>query len=1018
MLEKQDQIFEAVRNTTLEYDEIFLLVTGDTAFSGKKSEYDIATKYISDLSKKISDYSKKPVHCLAIPGNHDCDFFGKSGKARQNQINQIQKLGEAAIDDTVIDQCAEIQSEFFKFRDGLHEESALVDADKLLNVYQYQFGETKIIFYCYNTAYLSELKEQPGRMYFPSTLLKQHLFNTGADLFISLFHHPFNWFNPINKREFASHIHETSDFYLTGHEHVFSKTMLDDLEDNIVYHVEGAVLQESTDKFESAFNLIGFDISTQSFKVQNYDWSEDRYLMAGESQSWINYKRGKQKAKSKYTIAPKFLKVLDDVGGKFTHPIKSNIGLSDVYVYPKLRLANSDDVGESTVSFILEDAESVVKGLKTDSKILFFGDENCGKTSLLRIAYKILHRKGFVPVYVKGNEIKSAHLADFKKLVSKAVLEQYGENALADYEQEDLNKVFILIDDIDKTALKNRKAKGRFTKTLNEYYKNIVLTGNELFTIEEIVSDEVIAGDLYANFNQYQILEFNHSYRTKLIRRWLLLGREDYIPDDELWRKCDTTVRAIEIIMGQKVVPNYPIFVLILLQAMEIHSPHDIRASSYANYYQILILKALTDNIRDPADLNTYQNYCAELAYFFFQKKTKSLSQVEHIEFHKDFVSFDKFDMPLLSSDKAIEVLCSVGILEQRNDLIEFRYAYTYYFFVAKYLAANISKTEVRGVVSNLCQRLHQTEFANIVMFLINFSNDELILDELLKNAKEVFSDLAPCKLEDDIKQLHQLVVDIPQLYLKNKTVDEVRDEENEEIDRVEEENKTRTSGSDTEVSWDLHEDVSEIDVISKLNLSFKLTEILGQTLRSNYGAMTGRIKYDLLKETYLMGLRTLNVFFSILNDNTDFVLNLLKQILSAKSNVDDEKVEKTARHLLFNLCSQMSYLFIKKISDSVGTPNLSDKYPKIQEELDFSSVQLVNFLIKLDHLGFPERDLKQIKGGIEKHPLSYYVLKRMVLDHLHRHPVDYKDKQRICEYLGIGMEDQRKIDAVRKRDQ
>ena len=81
-------------------------------------------------------------------------------------------------------------------------------------------------------------------------------------------------------------------------------------------------------------------------------------------------------------------------------------------------------------------------------------------------------------------------------------------------------------------------------------------------------------------------------------------------------------------------------------------------------------------------------------------------------------------------------------------------------------------------------------------------------------------------------------------------------------------------------------------------------------------------------------------------------------------------------------------------------------------------SVKLTNFNIKLDfQSGFPDKDLATIKSQIERHPLSYYVLKRMVVDHLHRNSLHYKDKQRICTFLGIPIESQFKIEASKKEN-
>lgn len=1027
ILKKEEKLFEAIRNSTLEYEEIFLLITGDTAYSGKANEYKIGVDFINGLKNRLEIYSSKKVNSIVIPGNHDCDF-SLDNKARQNQLNIIQRLGDSAIDDSVIEQCIGVQKDFFSFRDSIQAELKPAYETSLISAYSFDINEKKIVFHCYNTAYMSEIHEQNGKLFYSTTLLPESIFQVKADLVISLFHHPFHWLNPTNRREFATHIHKTADFYLTGHEHESSMEKIDDLDENTVYHIEGSVLQDSENIFESEFNLIGFDLETESFKIEKYFWNDSKYELHAENIDWKNYKRGKIKLKSKYSLTDEFSTILNDVGGKFRHPNKSDLKLGDIYIYPSLKYFNTKDFSEDTISFLVENAESVIRSIKSGSKYLLFGGENIGKTSLLRTAFKTLYQKNNVPVIIDGMSIKNSGIEDFKKLVERSFINQYGSDCLAEFRQEDISNIFILIDDIDKNPLKNQKSKGRFIKGLCNHFKNLVLIGSELVAIEEILADEETTGDLFSEFHQYEILEFNHSLRAKLIHRWYTLGREDFITDEETYKKIDNAMLAISIAMGQKIVPNYPIFLLILLQALETSNPHDLQVSSYGNYYQFLILKSLTDYIREQSELNTYQSYCGELAQFFFDKKTIIISRNEYHDFHKDISQYEKMDLPAsMSEDKTIDTLCNVGVLNSFGDTIEFKYQYTYYYFEAQYLARNIGKQEIKEVISKLCQRLYRTEFANILMFLIHFSNDEFIVNELIKNASDIFKELAPCKLENDISHLHELVTELPKLYLKGKSVEEIREEENKVLDEAD----AIQSESEETPSWDLDEDISEIDIVSKLNLSFKLIEILGQILKNNpSGSMSGPVKHQMLKETYVLGLRTLNVFFSVLNENTDFVLNQLKDIIFTieqkrnenrtekdKREVEEDKIEKISRHFLFSLCTQISYLFIKKISDSVGTNKLIDKYPKVQEELDFASVKLINFLIKLDQSsGFPDRDLQSIKDKIEKHPMSYFILKRMVVNHLHRHPVNYKDKQRICTFLGIPMESQLRLDTERKK--
>lgn len=1012
---KKDKIFDQIKNSSLEHDKIFIIVSGDTAYSGSSAEYLLGINLIEDIKTQLASYSKKHIHVITIPGNHDCDFSADS-KARQNQILHIQKFGETAIDDSVITQLTTIQKEYRIFNDCFEESEMVVYKSDVFTAYLYDFEGKKLVFYCYNTSYISEIHEQPGKLFFPLNSLPNIFTDLKADLFISVFHHPFNWYSPVNRREFETHIHETSDFYITGHEHYPSVKLIDDLQTNFVYHLEGTVLQESGDPEKSEFNLISFDIEKKVFLYSTAIWADGSYhVQIGKPAT--SYVRGKLKIKSKYLLSDNFDNFINDAGGKFTHPSKSDLKLADVYVFPKLKQFNAKLSGEEDSPFIFEDSESIIKNLGTEERLMILGNENIGKTSFLKITFSYLLAKGLVPILIAGENIKNAALDELIKLVQKTFIETYNKEALEDFTQEDIGNIYILIDDIDKSPLRNKKAKGRLLENISKYYKNVIITGNELFPIEEILTDEETPADLFSSFKQYEILEFNQSYRNKLIQKWYALGISDFQDEDEIWRKCDEANKAINITMGNKIVPNYPIFILILLQALETTTSHNLQLSSYGNYYQLLILKAFSEKITDQAELTLYENYCSELANFFFEKKTKVISEVEFVQFHKEVTSYEKFDLPELSHDKAKQTLIDLGVLDEWNDQIDFKYQYIYYFFQARYFAQNISKPDIKEKISSLCKRLYRTEFANIIMFLTHFSKEEFILDELLKNAMDVFNELQPCQLENDIQEVQSLLAELPKIFLEDRSVEDIRKSEDEEADKIEENNYV-PEDIEQEIP-DHDEDISELDVVSKLNLGFKIIEILGQILKNNYGALQGPIKYGLLKETYLLGLRLMNSFYTLIAGNTDFMMNQLKTAIKEKENetFNEDEVEKKTRQIVFSMCSHVSYLFIKKISDSLGSSKFADKFDKIEEEYDFISVQLTNYQIKLDQgKSFPNKELPKLKKAIEQYPLSYFVLKQMVTNHLHRNPVDYKDKQRICEFLGIPIQKQLKYNSNSKK--
>ncbi|MCP5064780.1 MAG: metallophosphoesterase, partial [Ignavibacteriae bacterium] len=294
IIAKKEKLFEAIRNSTIDYEEIFLIITGDTAYSGKTSEYTVGIDFLNSLKSKLEEYSEKKVNIIVIPGNHDCDF-SLDNKARQNQLSIIQRLGNSAIDDSVINQCTKVQKNYFSFRNTIQADLKPAYDHPLISIFPFDLKEKRIVFQCYNTSYMSEIHEENGKMFFPTTFLLDSVFNVKADLVISLFHHPFHWLNPTNRREFATHIHKTADFYLTGHEHESSKEKIDDLDDNTVYHIEGTVLQDSENIFKSEFHLIGFDLEKESFKIEKYFWNNNMYELSAEDNKWLNYKRGKIK---------------------------------------------------------------------------------------------------------------------------------------------------------------------------------------------------------------------------------------------------------------------------------------------------------------------------------------------------------------------------------------------------------------------------------------------------------------------------------------------------------------------------------------------------------------------------------------------------------------------------------------------------------------------------------------------------------------------------------------------------
>ncbi len=1005
IFDKKAKLIEAIQNETKSVDEVFLMITGDVAFSGSIEEFELSKSFFDEIIKYLSDYSGKKIHTIILPGNHDCQKLTEENKAREGLIKFVQDNGSEAIDQSVVEALTSVQTNYFAFANQLNPEP--IYASQILNIYRFQLKDKSLVFYTYNTAFQSILHEQPGKMIYPVSMFDDNLFREKADIIISCFHHPLHWLKPENRREFKFHIEKTSDFYVTGHEHEYTKSLISNLDDNLVYYVEGDILQDNEDSKLSGFNLVYFDLHETKFQVANYKWTGEKYANETTEFKWLSYERGASKILSPYELKSAFKQTLNDVGANLAHPLVSPVKLTDIFVYPRLELRDFSGNADREVTIITEDSEALIKSLKGDIRILLSGSENIGKTSLLKITFANLHSKGFVPVLIDGHKIKTTSVEDFKKLIVSHFLNQYESSDKEDVLQLNMEKLVIIIDDFDKTSL-NSKYKGKLISNLINNYTNLIISGNELMSLEDIVTDEAVNEDLFSSFSTYEIREFGNLLKSKLINKWITLGSIETMSDEERIKKHHQAELIIRTVTGKNLVPNYPLFLLTILQAIELGNPADLTASTFGHYYQFLIQKAFGNSLKSQDEITSYNNYLSELAYYYFKNKVRCIDLKEIQKFDTGYrVNFTIKD----SLDTIIKNLVMGKILDDYEGYYEFKYLYIYYFFVSKHLAENIEQKEIREKISALCKRLYKSEFANILLFLTHHSKDKYLLTEILTNAKELFNDLGPCKLDKDISSINKLGDKLPQLVYNSKTIDEHREELNKRKDEQEEPEKEELEKNYNNLP-DLNEDISELDIVAKLNLAFKTIEILGQILKNNYGKISNPVIFDLVEETYLMGLRTLNVFFSVIETNTDFFVNQINTLIDEKHITDKSKIEQVSRRILFNICNQISYSFIKKITDSVGTENLENSYKSVLEKHNFNSVKLIDFSIKLDYFrGFPNEEMRNLKTDFSKSTLALQIMKRMVINYLYLFPTSPEQKQRILSFLDIPMNLQRRID-------
>jgi len=419
---KVEELIRSIQNYALVNDYLFLLLTGDIAYSGLDIEYTQAKIILERIRKHIEHYTNKKIEVILIPGNHDCNLSVRD-KTRDKDIQDIISAQDITTGNQV-ETCCKVQNAYFKFTKGYLPSGKILFSDPLLNIIDYSIGQFNIIFNCYNTAWLSQ-KQKNTPIFFPIRRYSQEYFRHKADLRISLLHHPYTWVPYTNSRDVKRHIEDTSDLVLTGHEHIPSNAITDNLQGNVTGYFEGAILQDNEDDSRSGFNLLFINFQDGKHKVLNFKWAKDFYSYEGSPDKWTPYKSYVGIGKYHPEISKGFLMLLNDSGGNFSHPNKGNLSMDDLFIYPQLRnLKIARFKGKVLFNDIIS-SESLANIKKQEHRFLLAGAVRSGKSSLLHYLYKQFHKNNYIPVLLQGREIKSPQISDLEKLIQKTINFQY-----------------------------------------------------------------------------------------------------------------------------------------------------------------------------------------------------------------------------------------------------------------------------------------------------------------------------------------------------------------------------------------------------------------------------------------------------------------------------------------------------------------------------------------------------------------------------------------------------------------
>lgn len=1023
---KFEFVARAIQNEESDLAAIVVVISGDVAFAGKRAEYELAQGCLDILSKDLQQRTDaEEIHFVFVPGNHDCDFTGNQ-KIRTLTIDAIRN-GELP-DDEMLECCCKPQSEFVRFRDAYpsgkpHREESLLHWE-----YQIKNDVFSIEFRCFNTAWMSQLHETQGALHVPDLVSQRNSNSDVSDYIVSVFHHPYNWMPAESFRKFKSLVEDSSDLILTGHEHEadhFQKYSFKSQEVND--YLEGAVFQEHDRNDRAGFHAVFVDLSIQRQKTVTFMWDEERFIAESENSPWVTYKRGTRSGKRDFDLSPDFAEWVDDPGASYHHPAKSDLKLSDIFVFPNLKEFEISKKSDFIYGSVIEGRDAL-KTLGAKRKVLIFGRQQSGKSTLAKVLFRDLYVKNLTPVILSGDELTKRHLnfRSLEELVESKFSRIYKNPNLPTFKQLDKDKGVLIIDDFDHCSL-NSTGRLKLLEVAAQRYERLLILADDVIKLEELAvhSD---GGDLLTEFNQFEILQFGHLLRSKLVTQWYSIGSEYESDQMELGRRIHLAEQMVSTMLGKNYLPHYPVFILTLIQASESASYPNTGVGTYGSLYEVIITQSLATNSSNIA-LDTKMTYLSEVAHWMHVEKRKRITDEEWEYFHQIYCAKYKI-YPSRGGLKA--EFAANGLFDLRDERYGFRHSASYYYFVARYFRDNLDKNAVRIAVKSLLDRLYKEEHASIWLFLTHLSKDPFLLDTILEHSRKIYSDLPVARFEDDVSFLKALSENVEKIVLKDTTLVESKEEQLRSLDAAPE----LPEVLDHE-EWE--EETNEaLQMLSKMNLALRTLEVLGQLVKNFPGSLHGEDKLALVRECYALGLRTVSMLFDLFQrDIEGFVDFVYDRLVEKHPDINDvEDLKKKVRKFMFWMIENASFGMVKRISRAVGHSQLGEIYREVREQDDTNAFALIDIAIRLENLGFPEDRLKELAQRfgpekvtipthagkkskkmlptqpISKDPFCDRILKQLVVEHFYLFPTREKTKQKVCAALQIEMQSIRRTEV------
>lgn len=974
--------FEAARHA----DATFIVVTGDVAQSGKAEEYEAAEKLLHSIWDSLSAEAKGNVHVVVVPGNHDCALA--PNKTRDISIDHVAKNPAEATNAEIVATCTAVQSNFFKFRDRVSTLSAL-SSHPLWTEYSCIVDGDEIRFSAINAAWMSRIPETAGSLIFPAEQFDSQL-NASTHLRFALMHHPLNWYCQHSYHPLRKALLHAADILMSGHEHSPAAFAVESSSDRCVY-IEAGALQPHKATQLASFSVLEIDTDENFLLEKSFELKESGTKLRHEDRH--NLVRGGSRTSGLHPLTRDFSLDLIDPGGKFVHPGKDDLSIEDIFIDPNLKASDEDNVETEMISSL-----SLLNEIASNRKVIIYGEDKAGKTTVLRKYFRVLHDRGFVPVYIRASEVNVQGKDNIRRLLKKRFEQQY-ERADAAL-QSPKEKLVALLDDLDR--IKGAQSTlADLVEVLGEGYSAVIATASSDFEYSELVSSD--AREMLEAFHSFELQRFGHQLRHLLVKKWSLCGK--LCTTYELDEKAHRIEGLLNEVIGKNLVPANPFYLLILLQSFEAGASADIQNSGIADYYQFLITKSLGEVGIHKDELGEYFNYLAQLAWLLVSTDSKELCENRIKEF--DTVYCDKFYSVDLK--QRLQTLVSARILTCRGGHYSFSYPYALYFFLGQYLAKNFSDPSVQNELRKWYGSLHRRESANAILFLCHNRSDSGVIDELSKILRSCFDATLPLEFNGDIAALNVLITKATTLVLAEPNVQKNQLAARGFADSVE----ANEEDDGPHAPKEKGENEAMEKAASDISLSLRAANLLSQIIKNNYGSLERPVKRAVITEVIAAPLRILRYMVEMFTADPEVLVSEIEKSMKDRhSGLPPDKLRQKAQKVAFGFFGAICTGFILRTGQLVGSERISADLMQVARNQNSNAYRLVELASQFSRPGRLDLDkIRKLSNDVRASPFAFTVLQSLGAYHIYMYETREEERQKLCSILDISLEKSQAIE-------